>query len=77
MTQPDSRQLIAMLLDAIEQENRDRPEFVRAIGRADAGMLLERVARLYGTGEGSAASIYAVVALQDAVKAIFRADPHS
>lgn len=67
MTDAGERALIDRLLDLIEAENAGRQDFLPAIPRDKAAAILARVPALYGCREGSAASIYALVALDDEI----------
>lgn len=61
---------IDALLDAIEADGARREAFTPAISREGAREVIAALAWLYGARAGSAASIYAAVALAEAVRAV-------
>jgi len=59
------------LLDAIEADNANREGWVSAIARLKARQILDAASWLYHARQGSAASVYAAVALREQVDGVF------
>ena len=62
------KQLIAQLLDRIDAESAERPDFEGLMTRAQAEKLIDAVLWMYGVRAGSTSSVYAAVALGEAVE---------
>ena len=69
------RDAVQQLLTAIEADHARRGPFTPAISREQARAILDAAVWLYGARAGAAASIYAAVALREAVDAVWAADP--
>lgn len=67
--------LIDALLDLSERQGAPRPDFRPVFPREKAYEIIDRALDLYECREGSAASIYAAVALNDAIG--FKPTPQS
>jgi hypothetical protein len=65
VTSPLHEELIAQLLDESDRENGLRQEFESCMPRAKAELAIRQVLALYGCRNGSAASIYAALSLEE------------
>lgn len=61
----------AALLDAVDNDHRDRDGWTPAISRESAAAILDALVWLYGARSGSTASIHAADALGKAVDAVW------
>jgi hypothetical protein len=59
---------ITALLDLIDEDNKGRPDFEPSVPREHIHAAIDALAWLYGTRQGSSASIYASLAVTKAIE---------